>query len=82
MTEKNITIEYFAILREERGQNSEAFRTSANTARELYEELRSKYTFSMSSSSLKVAINSEFKDWNDEIFSGDIIVFIPPVAGG
>jgi len=29
-----------------------------------------------------IAINHEFGDWNDAISSGDMVAFIPPVAGG
>jgi molybdopterin converting factor small subunit len=31
---------------------------------------------------LKVALNSEFSDWQTPLRHGDTVVFIPPVAGG
>ena len=31
---------------------------------------------------LKVALNSEFSDWQTPLKHGDTVVFIPPVAGG
>lgn len=80
--EKTISVEYYAILREQRGLNQETLSTSASTARTLYTELQQRHGFHLSPQALRVAINDEFRDWNEELKSGDTIVFIPPVAGG
>jgi molybdopterin converting factor subunit 1 len=77
----NIRIEYFAILRERAGCNTEEVETNAGTAAELFEELRTRYQFP-EMGQLKVAINDEFGDWNACLADGDSVVFIPPVAGG
>ena len=79
---KTIKIQYFAILREQRGVSVENITTSARTAHELYLQLQTKYHFSLSSELVRVAINNQFSDWVSEINSGDQVVFIPPVAGG
>jgi molybdopterin converting factor subunit 1 len=77
-----INIQYFALLKEQRGLNQETLATNAKTAKELYQELQAKYKFKISTDLLKVAVNNEYKDWNTQLHSDDTIVFIPPVAGG
>ena len=79
---KKIHINYYALLREERGISQEIFQTKARTAQELFEELKNLYHFRLSTDLIKVAINNEFSDWQTELKSEDHIVFIPPVAGG
>ena len=79
---KKIHIEYYAILREERKVNKETVETEASTAKELYNELRKKYNFSLETGRLQLAINDEFCNWQTSLKAGDHIIFIPPVAGG
>ena len=79
---KKVHIFYYALLREERGVSEETLETSAQSAQELYEELKKKYHFKLSADILKVAINNEFANWDTLLKSGDKIIFIPPVAGG
>jgi len=78
---KRISVEYFAILRERAGRDREAFQTDMNTPADLFVELQSRYDFP-AMTSVKVAINDEFADWQHQLQDGDIVVFIPPVAGG
>ena len=79
---KTIQIQYFAVLREQSGKSAEGIQTSATTARDLYQELKNRYRFTLSPDLLRVALNNEFKDWDTVLKSGDQVVFIPPVAGG
>ena len=79
---KTIHIQYFALLREERGLSQESVSTQAETAEDLFEELKSKYHFRLSTNLLRVSINAEFKNWQTILKDQDKIVFIPPVAGG
>ena len=79
---KKIHVEYYAILREQRGKNKETFETTARTARDLYQELGKKYNFSLNISQLRLAINDEFCAWTTPLKSEDHIIFLPPVAGG
>ena len=77
-----VAVRYFAILREERGREEEAVTTGAATAAELYAELRARFSFSLSAERLRVACNGDFVPWNHPLRDGDLVVFIPPVAGG
>lgn len=77
-----LQLQYFAILREQAGKRSETLTTFAATPAQLYAELQQRYDFKLSATQLKVAINNEFSDWQQPLKSGDVVTFIPPVAGG
>ncbi|HET9444892.1 MAG TPA: MoaD/ThiS family protein, partial [Steroidobacteraceae bacterium] len=79
---KTIRVQYYAILREQAGRSDETLDTSAGTPAELYAELRQRHPFQLGPAQLKVALNSEFSDWQTPLKHGDTVVFIPPVAGG
>ena len=79
---KHITVQYYALLREQAGRRDEALVTRARTAAELYAELAQRYPFSLAPAVLRVAINTEFREWTAPLANGDAVVFIPPVAGG
>jgi molybdopterin-guanine dinucleotide biosynthesis protein A len=79
---KKIRVQYFALLREQAGRSDESLNTTARTPRELYDELRKRYPFSLAPEMLRVAVNTEFGDWSQALSDGDSVVFIPPVAGG
>ena len=81
-TGRHITVQYYALLREQAGRREEVLVTAARTARELYTELAARYPFSLAPEVLRVAINAEFGDWSTPLADGDAVVFIPPVAGG
>lgn len=77
-----VTLQYYAQLREQAYTSSERVSTSATSVRGLYEELRARHGFTLSSDTLKVAVNAQFSDWDRTLQDGDTVVFIPPVAGG
>lgn len=79
---RTLRVQYYAILREQAGRNEETLDTTAATPAELYEELRRRHPFQLTAAQLKVALNSEFSDWQTPLRHGDTVVFIPPVAGG
>jgi molybdopterin-guanine dinucleotide biosynthesis protein A len=81
-TSKTLRVQYYAILREQAGRSEETLDTSAATPAELYAELRKRHPFQLGAEQLKVALNSEFADWQTSLKHGDTVVFIPPVAGG
>lgn len=81
-TGKRIRVQYFALLREQAGRSDESLVTQARTPRELYDELKSRYPFSLAPEMLRVAVNMEFGEWSQPLADGDAVVFIPPVAGG
>jgi molybdopterin converting factor subunit 1 len=77
-----VHIQYFAILREQRGLARESLTTAATHAAELYEELRARHGFSLPVDRVRAAINEEFVAWETPLRDGQTVVFIPPVAGG
>jgi molybdopterin converting factor subunit 1 len=79
---QNIHLNYFALLREQRGADKESLKTQAQTPRDLYEELRTRYSFTLPSDKISVAINDQFCSLDHPLKEGDTVVFIPPVAGG
>jgi molybdenum cofactor guanylyltransferase len=79
---KSVKVQYYALLREQAGRSEEAVTTGARTPRELYEELKARYPFSLAPEMLRVAVNAEFGEWSQPLADGDSVVFIPPVAGG
>ena len=79
---KNITVTYFAQLRELTGIGSEALKTDSVTPAGLFEEIRAKHNIPLKRKGMMVAVNGEFTDWTHPLTEGEEVVFIPPVAGG
>lgn len=79
---KSVSLVYYAVLREQRGVDSETYSTEAQTLRALYEELAAAHGFKLPASAVKAAINNSFTSMEESFEDGDEIVFIPPVAGG
>ena len=79
---KHLTAQYFALLRDQAGRREESIDTQARNPGELYEELKARHGFTLARDALRVAVNSEFGTWTQPLNEGDVIVFIPPVAGG
>lgn len=77
-----IHVQYFAILREQRGLSTEKLTTSAATPAALYEELRGRHPFTLPADRIRAAVNDSFVDSATPLREGDRVVFIPPVAGG
>ncbi len=79
---KTVRVQYFALLREQRGLSQETLSTAAPDAAALYAELRARHGFTLPPERLRAAVNGEFAAWPAPLKDGDEIVFIPPVAGG
>lgn len=77
-----ITIQYFALLREQRGVTEERLATAAATPAALYEELRARHGFTLPGDRVRAAVNEAFVAADATLRDGDHVVFIPPVAGG
>ena len=75
-------VQYFAILREQRGLSQETLATSATTPVQLYTELQNRHRFSLPGDRIRAAVNDAFVDSGTALRDGDRVVFIPPVAGG
>ena len=78
----SVTVQYFAILREQRGLAEELLATTAATPTALYEELRGRHKFTLPADCVRAAVNDEFVAATAGLHDGDRVVFIPPVAGG
>jgi len=79
---RTVHVQYFTILREERGCREESVATNASTAAEFFDELQKRHGFSLGRDRFKVVVNEEFVGWSHPIAEGDSVVFVPPVAGG
>ena len=77
-----IAVQYFAILREQRGLAQEQLATTAPTPTALYDELRARYGFTLPADKVRAAVNDEFVAATAKLRDGDRVVFIPPIAGG
>ena len=77
-----VTLKYFAILREQRGLSEETIDTEAKTAGDLYAELKETHKFTLNVNQLRIAVNDTFVAADTVLNDGDVLVFIPPVAGG
>jgi len=78
----SVTVKYFAALREAALIPEATISTQALTYRGLYRELARQYGFSLPEAAIRVAIDDDFADLDDDIRPGVTVVFIPPVAGG
>jgi sulfur-carrier protein len=77
-----VRVGYYAAFREQSGLSREKVETSARTAVELFDELRSRHGFTLPIAAVRVAINQEFQPMDAPLTDGVEVVFIPPVAGG
>ena len=77
-----LTVQYFAILREQRGLTQETLTTAAATPTALYAELHARHGFTLPADRIRAAVNDEFVSASAPLHDGDRVVFIPPVAGG
>lgn len=77
-----VRVQYYAILREQRGASAEEVTSSGESAGALYTRLAEAHGFTLPASVVRVAVNGEFAEWDRTVRPGDTVVFIPPVAGG
>lgn len=81
--EKTLSIEYFALLAQEAGKGKETLETTAETLGSLFEELKKRYLFSLSSQQILASINSQLvSSWSTALTDGDHIMFLTPLKGG
>jgi molybdopterin synthase sulfur carrier subunit len=78
----SVTVEFFAQLREQAGLGREQVDSAAVDPAGLYAQLQARHGFTLAQGQLKVAVNAAFADWDRPLADGDVVVFIPPVAGG
>ncbi len=78
----NICVSYYAILREQRGLAKETLRIESCDLRQLYRDLARSHGFALDEEHVRPAVNDQFCDWDRPLAEGDVVVFVPPVAGG
>lgn len=79
---QHIEVRLYALLRERTAHADLALTTPAQTAREVYGEIRKKFNLPWAAEQFRVAVNDEFCGWDQAVHSGDCVHVIPPVAGG
>ncbi|WP_290001864.1 MoaD/ThiS family protein [Moraxella atlantae] len=79
---KRLTLLYFASLAECAGKDEEVIEFAGNDPTELYQQLNQRYAFDLAQHRLAIAINHVIANWHTPLQDGDIVAFIPPVAGG
>jgi molybdopterin converting factor subunit 1 len=77
-----ISIRFFAMLREQAGVSALECHTAAGTPGELYQELQTSHGLQFPVTLLRVAINGRYSTMEAPLQNGDRVVYIPPVAGG
>lgn len=79
---KTLTVRYFAGFREHAGVDEETVTLNVDTAREVFDQLKSRHGSEEPLGHCKVAINDELVDWDSPVGEGDTVLLFPPVAGG
>lgn len=82
MAKSSLQVTYYALLRQESGLSTESVQTDASTIEELFLELKEKHSFSLLPKQVRAALNGKVQPFKSSISDGDIVHFIPPVAGG
>ncbi len=78
----SVTVEYFAVLRDCAGKNSESLALESAWPAAVYDQLQARYRFPLDRSRIHLAVNGEFAAWDQTLRPGDTVVFLPPVCGG
>lgn len=78
-----LNVKYFASLREKAAKsNEEILIEEGKTPKDIYLELSAKYGFPLSANEIKFSVNNEYVEPSVRLKENDLLVFIPPVAGG
>lgn len=79
---KQVTVKFFALLREQAGCREATLTTSAATPAELYIELMQTRGLALPPRILSYAVNERYVAGDTVLRAGDRVALIPPVAGG
>jgi len=78
-----IIIRYFASLREKEGKSQEEILIeNGKNLKDIYLGLSTKYGFLLAANEIKFSVNNDYVDHSVKLNENDVVVFIPPVAGG
>ncbi len=85
-TSMNITVRYFASIREAMGVGSETLQTNAASVGALREELMARSAAAAAAlahgKAVRMALNQDMCQGNVPLKAGDEVAFFPPVTGG
>jgi molybdopterin synthase sulfur carrier subunit len=74
---------FFGWLSEQTGCKETSWESSASNCQSLLQELTEHYSLDTERTRhFNVAVNDEYSDMQTSLKNGDLVVFIPPVAGG
>lgn len=77
-----VTLLYFASLRDAAGIAQEVMTTDAGTLAGLYRDRARQHGFALPIERVRVAVDAAFVSWTDAPRDGTEVAFIPPVSGG
>ncbi len=77
-----LSVLYFASLRDAAGRAEETVICDDADLRGLYATLQARHGFALPVEQLRVAVDGAFARWNDAPRAGSEVAFIPPVSGG
>ncbi len=79
-----VTIKYFALIREAAsGRESESWEIAEGTpAGALFQMMADRYGLLLGPGDALVAVNDRYANMDRKLSEGDIVVFMPPLAGG
>jgi molybdopterin converting factor subunit 1 len=78
-----VKVRYFASLRELAGTSQEEIEIEkGKNLKDIYQELSLRYGFTLLPQEIKYSVNNDYVDQIIQLNENDVVVFIPPVAGG
>ena len=78
-----VKVRYFASLREQAGKSQEDIEIeNGKNLKDIYQELSLRYGFTLLPQEIKYSVNNDYVDQIIQLNENDVVVFIPPVAGG
>jgi molybdopterin synthase sulfur carrier subunit len=78
-----VKVRYFASLREQAGKSQEDIEIeNGKNLKDIYQELSLRYGFTLLPQEIKYSVNNDYVDQIIKLNENDVVVFIPPVAGG
>jgi molybdopterin synthase sulfur carrier subunit len=78
-----VIVRYFASLREQAGKSQEEIEIEmGKNLKDIYQELSLQYGFTLLPQEIKYSVNNDYVDQIVKLNENDVVVFIPPVAGG
>ena len=77
-----ITIEFYGRLKEQFSESPLTFHNKNNEVEAIYKALCQQYNQPTEQRIIKPIINDTFCEWQDTVYTGDVLGFLPPASGG